>query len=206
MKSMFDSQKKDMLRKFNKALARNEVDEAIIPLVKFINSLDDYYTTSSCSGRISLFHDLGSKKDSKPLSKWHREIEFEEISDPIGEIINLIDENGINIKQGGIIWFKYEPMIIHLVARSLEQAIVVLNLALKSGFKRSGIQVLKPGRYMVEICSTERIDTPIINNKKQLVSNEYLKYLVGLANKKFQTGILKLERFERELELAKDMC
>ena len=34
---------------------KGSVDDAIMPMVKLLNSTDEYYTTSSCSGRISIF-------------------------------------------------------------------------------------------------------------------------------------------------------
>lgn len=34
---------------------KGSVDEPIAPLVEYLNSVENYYTTSSCSGRISAF-------------------------------------------------------------------------------------------------------------------------------------------------------
>lgn len=36
---------------------KGSVDEPIVELVDFINSLDNYFTTSSCSGRIVVLAD-----------------------------------------------------------------------------------------------------------------------------------------------------
>ena len=40
---------------------KGSVDEPIQDLVAFINSLPQYFTTSSCSGRILLFADIPSE-------------------------------------------------------------------------------------------------------------------------------------------------
>ena len=37
---------------------KGSVDDAIVPMVKLLNSMDEYYTTSSCSGRISVFSEV----------------------------------------------------------------------------------------------------------------------------------------------------
>ena len=44
--------------------------------MNIINKSDDYYTSSSCSGRIVLIElpEIGDKKEAKFLGKWHREI------------------------------------------------------------------------------------------------------------------------------------
>ena len=36
---------------------KGAIDEAIVDLIDFINACDHYFTTSSCSGRISLFEE-----------------------------------------------------------------------------------------------------------------------------------------------------
>lgn len=37
---------------------KGSVDEAIVPLVRYINAREEYYTTSSCAGRISIFSEV----------------------------------------------------------------------------------------------------------------------------------------------------
>ncbi len=37
---------------------KGSVDEAIVPLVRYVNSRDEYYTSSSCAGRISIFSEV----------------------------------------------------------------------------------------------------------------------------------------------------
>lgn len=186
MTSKFQSQKSIAMKKLQEAREKGEVDSTIVPLLEHINSLKDFYTTSSCAGRISLLHDLGSKMEDDWLGKWHREVDFEEVRDAMKET-----------PLRGIIWFIYEPAIIHIVSRELDNAKNLLNISRGSGFKRVGIQSYKEERVLIEICSTERIDAPIINNGKILVDEEYLRYLVKLANQKFQKGQEKLERLER---------
>ena len=47
----FDNEKKTYLPKADKS-KKGDLDTKIIPLLNKFNSLPDYYTTSSCSGRV----------------------------------------------------------------------------------------------------------------------------------------------------------
>lgn len=189
MKSKFGKQKATAVKKFQKALDSGEVDSLVVPMIKHLNSLEDYYTTSSCAGRISVFHDVGIKKDSDWLGKWHHEVGFEDIKSALKRI-----------PKKGIVWFIYEPSIFHIVSRDLDSAVRIVNLARNSGFKKVGVQSCKPERYLVEICSTERIDAPLIERGKILIDKNYIKCLVKIANKKFQKGKKKLKRLENALK------
>lgn len=176
------------MKKLEVAEENNEVDQEILPLLNLINSLKDFYTTSSCYGRISLLHDVGSKKDSGWVGKWHREVEF-------NEILLALEKK----PDDGIVWLKYEPAILHVVARDPEGAIKILTAARNTGFKKVGIIAMKKDRNMIEVCSTERMDVPIIQEGTLLVDTGYIKYLVETANKQFKKGNKKLKRLEKGL-------
>lgn len=186
----FSNQKKFALLRLEKALKRGEVDQAILPLIQYINSLDNFYTTSTCSGRIAILQDLGSKKENFHLKKWHREVEFSELKSVIEKLPSK-----------GITWFIQESSIMHIVSKNFEGGVNLLRLALSNGFKHSGFQGLKDGRFIVEICSSERMEVPIASDGNLLVSDEYLKYILNLANKKFLKSQLRLKKFERVLKM-----
>ncbi len=188
MNSKFLQQRGNSMKKLEEAEENNEVDQEILPLLNLINSLKDFYTTSSCYGRISLLHDVGSKKDSGWVGKWHREVEF-------GEVLLALEKK----PDDGIVWLKYEPAILHVVARDPEGAIKILTAARNTGFKKVGIIAMKKDRNMIEVCSTERMDVPIIQDGTLLVDTGYIKYLVETANKQFKKGNKKLKRLEKGL-------
>ena len=62
----FENQKKVFLKKLDKS-KEGHIDKEITQLVKKINSSDNYYTTSSCAGRIVL---LEKKSDKKQEIRW----------------------------------------------------------------------------------------------------------------------------------------
>ncbi|HIE34044.1 MAG TPA: hypothetical protein EYP86_02760 [Candidatus Altiarchaeales archaeon] len=188
MDSRFRNQKVYAVDKFRNAVREKLVDTGITPLLEFINSLEDFYTTSSCAGRISLIRDPGTKTENAWLGKWHSVVKSEDIAQKLK-----------NLPENERIWFKYEPTILHIVSRTVEGAKEILKIARNSGFKRAGIQSLKNGRYVVEICGTDRIDVPVAENGKLLVNEDYIKYLVDLANRKYQRGKKRLKRLESNL-------
>jgi len=190
--SRFITGRSQAMKKFESALSNFEVDEILVPLLRYVNSRDNFYTTSSCAGRITLFWDIGSKLKNDFMGKWHREVTFEEVKEQVA---------GID-KKDGIVWFRQESMIFHIVGRTLDDAVVVLNIALKSGLKHSGVQVFKQGRYLVEICGAERMDVPVIDSGILLIDDNYLEYLINLANRKLRETRRRLEKFEVNFKRA----
>lgn len=181
----FRDQKENALRKLGEA----EVDDPIRPLVGLINSLSDLYTTSSCSGRISLLVDLGKKPLNYWLGKWHSPASFEEVKGALKRL-----------PERGLVWFKVEPAILHVVARSLEKAKLVMKAARRAGYKRVGLQGLREGRFVVEICDTEQMSVPVAKGGKLLIGEEYLRCLIHLANEKLEKSSEKLKKLEREFK------
>ena len=188
MVSIFESQKGDAMSKFNDAVNSDQADKGILPLLEFVNSLEDFYSTSSCSGRIVLLHDMGRKPENSWLGKWHREVDVDEV---LGAMKNP--------PAGGTVLFKYESAILHLAARELNGAKKLLVITREAGYKRGGIQGLNKDRHLVEVCDTGSIDVPVIDDGRVLVEDSYISYLVALANKKFRKGAEKLERLEKNL-------
>ena len=48
---------------------KGSVDEGCLPLMQILNNHEDYVTTSSCSGRISIFHMATKKKKNENQEK-----------------------------------------------------------------------------------------------------------------------------------------
>jgi tRNA wybutosine-synthesizing protein 3 len=183
---MFDKQKKQVLERKDKSV-KGSIDKPIRKLVDLVNSLDDYYTTSSCSGRIFLIErtESGKKNESKWLLVKHAKISFNEVKKAL-----------ISNKK---VWFKQESMIIHFCCRDIEAATKMLDVCREAGLKRAGISTI--GRkIMIEAFGTERIDTIVAEKGKILVSDDYLNILVREANKKHSKNIERIKRLEKEIK------
>jgi len=175
----FSKEKSDFLSKKDKS-KKGSIDKDILPLVNKINSKKDFYTTSSCSGRIMLIERLSNKKNEcKWLLAEHRKIKPE-------DIINILKNK--NIKNE--IWLKFEPLILHVACNNIESAKKFLETARKL-FKRSGIISITESKVMIEAIGTERIEA-IVAGKDFVAGNSYIKNLVKSANKKFEENKSRL--------------
>ena len=180
------------IKSLQKVIEQEKVDEKALPIVKKINGIADFFTTSSCSGRIAVLEipTFGKKRKAKFLGKWHRKVNFEEI------------EEALKKSERGEIWFLVQSPIFHVSAISMSSARKLLNVANQSGFKYSSIKAVN-GKIVIEILSTERIDSPIGKDGKIYGKNEYIKLLVEIANKMMEKMDKKLKRLEKNLDMLK---
>lgn len=153
---------------------RGGVDPLIAPLVDLINGNPNYCTLSSCSGRISLFHRIQS--DSAAANKIHMKRGagkgFLFVShDPIGASVSTTAKKLVALaanapeipltpsgkKKGNqtidadgdvfeVLQFKFEPTILHVMCRTMEDAHRLLVVATQSGHRQAGIVVSRAGK------------------------------------------------------------
>lgn len=181
--------KKSALTKLKKGQKENKVDKGVQPILDIINSSDNYYTTSSCYGRIVLLEipNIGNKKQAKFLGKWHRTIE-------VDELINASKQS-----KTGQIWLLSQSPIIHITSKTNQSADRLLKTAISSGFKNSGIKSI--GRkIVVEVLSTERLDVPIGNDGSLFCNKKHLELLTDISNEIFVKSNKKMEKLESALK------
>ena len=181
----FQLQKSNQLTRKDKSNEQH-IDKEIASLCKKINSRQEYYTTSSCSGRISLIKALEEKSKNVFLFKTHSKINFSQLKKHLGNA---------GKKYSGLIYFKQEPCILHVACLDSGSGLKLLEKARIAGWKRSGM-IAKGKRIILELMSTEKLELPIANSKKILVSDEYLKILAKEANKKLEKVREKIQKFE----------
>ncbi len=187
--SRFEMTKKHHTETFLKAKKDGKMDEDFIPLCMHITKTKDYFTSSCCSGRISLvgLNKEEEKRESAFHRKWHRTVKLREV------------EEGMNSYTGHILWFKQEPIILHIGANNIENAKKILVLCEKVGLKRAGIKVVKEGRYIIEILGTHNITTPI-KEGNFIIDKKYLEYLVKKANQKFIKNQEILKKLTKQIK------
>ncbi len=172
---------------FEQAIYDGKADEKMVPLCKFVSKTKNYFTSSSCSGRILLLSlDKGERKKVSAFHrKWHRKVKFKEVREALNE------------KTAYSVWLKQEAFILHIGAGDLKHAEKLLLVMTKSGIKRGGIIVAKPGKFIVELQGTQGLAVPVKSENEILVSDDYLKTLVDIANEKFDKNDTALKRFEK---------
>ncbi|MBS3105669.1 hypothetical protein J4234_05405 [Candidatus Woesearchaeota archaeon] len=198
----FSKEKPDFLMKKDKS-RKGCIDKDAVKIVNEINSKKDFYTTSSCSGRIVLLEMKSKRKDecSWILTK-HNKVKLNEIKNSLKKYIKNSPITKINNKiknnQKNQIWFKQQPLILHVACRNLDAAKRLLDAARKV-FKHSGIISINEKKIVVEIIGNERIET-IIADKNFAADENYIKNLVKYANDNFEENKKKSVRFLKILK------
>ncbi|MEN7982718.1 MAG: tRNA wybutosine-synthesizing 3 family protein [Nanoarchaeota archaeon] len=205
LQSNFLQRKKDILEKSDKS-SKKSWDEKIIELCNLINNSENYYTTSSCAGRIVLMKDENKKGSGLFLKVWHDEIGFEEFDTlrayPEKFFSRIFTEGKKeldNLMSKGMIKFKMEPPILHIACKNLECASELLENAKHIGFKRSGINTISKN-ILLELNSTEKLEFPIVKDGKILVNDEFLKIIVEKSNFLLEKGWEKIKKLEEFFE------
>jgi len=185
----FIENKKHTMKKLEIAKKENKVDTGIISILDIINSYDEYYTSSSCYGRIVLLElpELGDKKNAKWLGKWHRQIQSDEL---VKAFTNA---------EKGMLWLLAQSPIIHVFSKDFESADKLVKTAVSCGFKHSGFKTTDKN-IIVEIASTERLDSPVGKDKVLFYNKNHVDFLVDIANDIFQKSNSKLIRLRDKLD------
>lgn len=188
--------KLEAMKKLKRALDEGKVDDDIIDLLLLINSIKGIHTTSSCSGRVGIMEtpEFGAKPLSRWLIKKHEPISLSEVKEALED------------SKEGIVIFKVQPPIFHVVCENLEIAKRVHQLGLESGFKYTSFRALSySGRVLVEINSTENISTPIGKDGKILVDDSFLEFLVEMGNRVLLRGKAKINRLKESFHRLKEV-
>lgn len=180
--------KQQAMQSLEKACDEKKVDQGVSPLLNIINKSEEYYTSSSCSGRIVLLEipGIGDKKNARFLGRWHETIEIDEIYAAVKKT------------KTGQLWLLAQSPIIHIVAKTSNAADKLLKTAIASGFKNSGLKSLGK-KIVVEVCSTERLDAPVGKNGGIFCNKDHLMLLVNISNEIMKKSTLKLKKFEEKL-------
>ncbi|KAI7904146.1 methyltransferase TYW3-domain-containing protein [Cokeromyces recurvatus] len=196
------------------------IDAPILDLMHIINQHPDYYTTSSCSGRVAIYQEgiqvHGDKEETTTKGGIWLYVTHDPVPLPTTDkeewIIKLLFNNQkvvFNNSQDDpildrqLIYFKFEPLILHIEASSQEKAMHLVSLANQVGYQNSGITPSR--RHMLAIRSTLKIDTPIgyvkDNTIHCLVEPSYLILLFEMSNIKFEQNLRRMKIFEDAMKV-----
>ncbi|XP_043554489.1 tRNA wybutosine-synthesizing protein 3 homolog isoform X2 [Chiloscyllium plagiosum] len=145
------------------------VDPEIRALVDTLNRSERFSTTSSCSGRVLLLAGSDQTKVQKQNCLWlfvtHQKCRKEDV---IAGLLKA-EDNAV---------FKFEPFVLHVQCRTLEDA------------------------QLLAVRSTHCLEVPLCRQGTVLVSEEYIDYLVQVANQKMEENEKRRKRFCAGLEAA----
>ncbi|KAL3229500.1 tRNA wybutosine-synthesizing protein 3 [Nakaseomyces bracarensis] len=219
----FDQKKNAILQEINSIgpdlSPKGTIDRLCIPIIDLINKSPDMVTTSSCSGRISVFIEgtkaidgdikVGGKGEGgkwlfvshelDEVDNWFQRVTEKE------QITWEVDADSIEVYPDGssrMILYKYEPFILHVKCRDFETASRLYNTAMSCGFRESGIG----SNFIVAIRINIKLDVPIgyVDENKgtlKLICNpDYIKVLDIMTKAKFSENSKKMDQLYGKIE------
>ncbi|XVE87787.1 hypothetical protein DITRI_Ditri19aG0016100 [Diplodiscus trichospermus] len=177
---------------------KGTLDTPIIPLLNAINNHPSYFSTSSCSGRISILSQPNPNPNSNhPTKKKARGGAWifitHDTADP-DSVISLLFTDSTKFTQISELVFRFEPLIIAVECRDLSSAQNLVSLAIACGFRESGITSVSK-RVIVGIRCSIRLEVPLGDTQKIMVSKDYVRFLVEIANEKMEANRKRSEGF-----------
>jgi tRNA wybutosine-synthesizing protein 3 len=191
MSKHFDQWKHDALANDKEDLSRkHSIDDYIVTLINQINNHNDYYTSSSCSGRTIVFTSTAivtssTKSDCQWLYVTHEQAD-------LNAILNCLEQRSKDID---MISIKFEAFILHVICRTLECAKVLLNIALECGYRNSGLVISNQGKITLAIRSTHALEVPLVIGRRLCVDQDYITQIVSIANEKMTANMAKIDKF-----------
>ncbi|KAM8839726.1 tRNA wybutosine-synthesizing protein 3 homolog [Synchiropus picturatus] len=191
MEKNFSQWKKQCLNKLDLSL-KGSVDQDIAHIVSLLNGCDEFFTTSSCSGRITI---IDSIPDSSGIQKQNCAWLFvSHAKCTLDDLMASLD------KSTGDAVLKFEPFVLHVQCRSLEDAQLMHSVAVESGFRNSGLTIGKTGKIITAVRCTHGLEVPLTLKGDLLVSHQYIDFLCHLANAKMEENFRRIDRFYQNLQ------
>ncbi|MBN3037165.1 MAG: hypothetical protein JW834_01840 [Candidatus Diapherotrites archaeon] len=188
-KASWECVKQRLAEGFETAVREGLVDEEALPFLRLVNARPEFMTSSSCYGRVMLI-DLPGKKDQARFV-------FVSHSPPDEETMWAALEDC-----EGEVWFKFDPLILHVSCRDMDAACALLRVKGAAGLKRGGVFSVSPNRVQIEIEGTARMALPVKAGNQLLVSREYFDLLLDDARKKFAGNARAWDKFASEFGKA----
>lgn len=219
----FDQKKNSILQEINSLepdlSPKGSIDRLCLPIMDLINSHKDMVTTSSCSGRISVFVE-GTKSVSKDEIKtggkglggrWlyvsHEQDKVLNWVDTLTDdriIFGSAEDTGDDFDNSiQYILYKYEPFILHVKCRDFKSASKLFNVAMSCGFRESGIG----SNNIVAIRINIKLDVPIgfldvaaNDTLTFFASKRYINILDKLTVSKFIENKKKMDELYNKID------
>ena len=146
---------------------KGEWDKPILEMLNWFNEQADFYTLSSCSGRIVVFE---RHQDVVKGGQWIVSEHATVTSDATWKALTTSNHTGQ-------VSFIVEPLLLHIACSTLERARHLLSLAIRSGYKESGLGAGST-RHIVAIRTTAmRMEIPIAEDGKVFITEDQMKIL-----------------------------
>ena len=196
------------------------IDAPILSLCELINARPEFYTTSSCSGRVVLFwqRELAAAGAVGPDAELEPEPEPEladgDAEPPLDERTKAAGGSWLYITHDeprledmlaeaaelpatGLAVFKQEPFLLHVRCCSMEAATVLYRLARECGLRESGVAPVGEFPLCALRSTALKMDAIVGSDGNWIVSQDYLALTVDVATQKMRANLAKLGKLER---------
>ncbi|KAM6129061.1 tRNA wybutosine-synthesizing protein 3 homolog isoform 2-T2 [Phoenicopterus ruber ruber] len=155
------------------ASRKGALDERAAAVVHLLNGRAQFCTTSSCSGRLVLAQGRAADLTSCEIQKKNCTWLMVTHETCIKDDVMTALE-----KATGDVVLKFEPFVLHVLCQELQDA------------------------QLLAVRSTHCLEVPLSHKGKLMVSEEYIEFLIHIANRKMEENIRRIDRFYKCLELA----
>ncbi|KAM6342946.1 tRNA wybutosine-synthesizing protein 3 homolog isoform 2-T2 [Alca torda] len=149
------------------------LDERAAGVVHLLNGRTQFCTTSSCSGRLVLAQGPPADISSGGIPK--KNCTWLMVTHELcskGDVMTALE------KATGDVVLKFEPFVLHVLCQELQDA------------------------QLLAVRSTHCLEVPLSHKGKLMVSEEYIEFLIHVANQKMEENIRRIDRFYTRLESA----
>ncbi|KAL8461431.1 hypothetical protein ACS0TY_032776 [Phlomoides rotata] len=183
---------------------KGNIDAPIVPLLAAINSHPSYFTTSSCSGRISILSQPPASPSAvKKKARGGSWLFVSHEPAPPSSVTAILFPSPAHaphsdpLEKQSVV-FRFEPLIIAVECENVAAAQSLVSLAISCGFRESGITGASK-RTIIAIRCSIRLEVPLGDMQKLMVSPEYVEYLVEVANEKMEANKKRTDLFHDKL-------
>ena len=195
---------------------KGSLDAPIRDLVRLLNASPNAFTTSSCSGRVALFAEPPERAPGEKKGKggeWLHVSHERADADAVWEALQRYLTNGAGGSQAARqpLTFRFDPFILAAECRSLSDAQGLVRVARECGFRETGMiasggSLGAPGRLLVSVRCSIRLEVPLTDEGGELITGEsYVRHLCSWANKKFDANRERYGRLESALAAGRHL-
>ena len=200
--AVFNESKRCLLQSLAEGIdfsPKGSIDRPVLELVNFINQyLPDYVTTSSCSGRISVYRETQTKG-----IHWLLVVHGVITSDMLKQAISAHDLSSSDTDAAAaFVVLKCEGFILHVHCRDVESGRRMHQVAMGSGFRESGLSIGQKKVQLAIRTTSYGMELPIAVGTKLLLDDFAVDVIVAEANRRLLSNFSRTDRLLTALKTA----
>ena len=200
--AVFNESKRCLLQSLAEGIdlsPKGSIDRPVLELVNFINHyLPDYVTTSSCSGRISVYRETQTKG-----IHWLLVVHGVITSAMLKQAISAHDLSSSDADtSAAFVVLKCEGFILHVHCRDVESGRRMHQVAMGSGFRESGLSIGQKKVQLAIRTTSYGMELPIAVGTKLLLDDFAVDVIVAEANRRLLSNFSRTDRLLTALKTA----